>query len=236
MKKSLSNKNATVKKPKYKQFDCIESEKLDLRQAKAVLKYNPDIVILEYPNNNVDPGIELNNYSPLDKPKKLVDELLAPLSPNILAIHPWAQSDMLMWQNIVKLWSENKQVLVYKVDGPPDLTSEWLEVWNHMYPCAKKNWVWWVQIYLRERIMANNIQNMLDGYEDKPDPTILIFLQSFHWDHVRFLLTQPTKEEIWQYYFGNFSKEITQKTIVQKIQKLNPVFYSYWQRFSDFKD
>lgn len=223
-------------KPIYKQVNCNEKDKIDLRQAKAVLKFKPDIIILEYPNGTSTPGIELNNYSPLEKPIDLIEKRLKPLSEQVLNRHPWAQSDHFMWQNIVKLWSEDKQVLVYEIDGPPELTSEWLEVWAHMYPCATKNWVWWVQIYLRERLMANNMQRVLDEYITKSDPRLLIFLQSLHWEHVEYLLGKPTKEDIWQFYFGAFSKEVTRDTIAQKIKKLNPVFYSYWQRYSDFKE
>jgi hypothetical protein len=231
-------------KPKYKQVNCNETDKLDLRQARAVLKFKPDMIILEYPNDTSTPGIELNNYSPFEKPKDLIEERLKPLSDQVLNKHPWAQSDLYMWQNIAKLWSEGKQVLVYQIDGPSELTSEWLEVWAHMYPCSTKNWVWWVQIYLRERLMANNMQRVLDEYKTKSNPRTLVFVQNeysykgqikgLHWGHVEYLLGKPSKEDIWQYYFGAFSKEVTRNTIAQKIKKLNPVFYSYWQRYSDF--
>ncbi len=41
-------------KPIIHNVECTESAtKLDLRQARAVLRYKPDIIFLEYPNNNV---------------------------------------------------------------------------------------------------------------------------------------------------------------------------------------
>jgi hypothetical protein len=221
-------------KPKFIQVNCIESDKLDTRQAEAIKKYRPDVVLLEYPNNNKDPGIELNNFLPADKPNDLVRKLLAPLPPKVLKIHPWAASDRLMWTNINALWQEGHQVLVYKTDAPSELTSEWLEVWNHAYPQITKNWVWWVQIYLRERLMADNIKKILGDNAKNDRPVVAVFLQSFHWKHVKFLLTEPKKNEIWQYYFGQFKTEVGRKDIAERIKKLNPVFYKYWVRYSDF--
>ncbi len=220
-------------KPIYFQFDCKESNELDLRQANAVIKYKPDIIILEYPNNNKTPDSQFNNYSALKKPKKLVRGRLKEFSKEVLKIHPWVKADTIMWKNIVNLWEKNHQIFVYTVDAPNELTREWLEVWSHMYPCAEKNWLWWVKIYLREKIMAKNIQWILDNYQKKETPKILIFLQNFHWDHVKFLLNKPTKKEIWNYYFGNFP-EIDKQSIGLRISKLNKLFYKYWQEISDF--
>ncbi len=219
--------------PKYIQFDCVESEKLDLRQANAVLRHKPDIIILEYPNNNKTPDLEFNKYDALKKPKDLVKKRLKKFPDEILKIHPWAKADQIMWENVADLWAKDHQVFVYAVDAPNELTSEWLDVWRHMYPCVKKNWVWWVKIYLRERIMANNVQWVLRNYKGKENPTTLIFLQRFHWDHVKFLLKNPSKKEIWNYYFGKFS-EINRSDIAVKIESLNKVFYKYWKKFSDF--
>lgn len=220
-------------KPIYYQYDCEETNKLDLRQANAILKHKPDIVILEYPNNGKTPNLAFNNYPALKKPKQLVEKRLKKFPEQILKIHPWIKADVIMWNNINSLWKKDHQVLVYAVDAPNDLTKEWLEVWRYMYPCAKKNWLWWVQIYLREKIMANNIQWILDNYQDKKDPKILIFLQNFHWIHVKFLLKVPTKNKIWDYYFGKFI-EVDKQTIGGKIKNLNKIFYKYWNKVSDF--
>lgn len=81
--------------------------------------------------------------------------------------------------------------------------------------------------------MANNVQWILRNYKGKENPTVLIFLQSFHWDHVKFLLKNPSKKAIWNYYFGKFS-EINKSDIAIKIEGLNKVFYKYWKKFSDF--
>ena len=219
-------------KPKYIQVSCKETEELDLCQAEAVLKFKPDIIVLEYPNNNKTPDSPFNKYGALNKPKEMVAERLKEFPDEVLKIHPWVKADTIMWRNVASLWAQDHQVLIYVVDAPSELTNEWLEVWKHTYPCVKKNWVWWVKIYLRERIMANNVRWMLNNYKEK-NPTILVFLQSFHWDHVKFLLKNPSKDEIWNYYFGKFSA-VNKDNIEEKIKSLNKVFYKYWKRFSDF--
>ena len=210
-------------KPRYIQFNCREEDKPDLRQAKAVLKYKPDIIILEYPNNNKTPDLPFNKYGALKKPKNMVKNRLKKFPDKVLKIHPWLKADTIMWKNIAGLWAKGHQILIYAVDGPNELTGEWLEVWRHAYPCVTKNWVWWVRIYLRERIMANNIQWILHNYKDKEDPITLVFLQSFHWNHIKFLLKNPSKKAIWNYYFGKFS-EIKRSNIAVKIKKMNKVF------------
>lgn len=220
-------------KPKYIQFNCVESKALDLRQAKAILKHKPDIVILEYPNNKKTPDWEFNKYPALKKPKKLVSDRIKEFPPEVLKVHPWAKADTIMWRNIAGLWEKGHQIFVYSVDAPNELTKEWLDVWRGAYPCIQKNWVWWVQIYLREKMMAQHIKWILKNYKEKEDPTVLVFLQNFHWQHVKFLLTSPAKKEIWAYYFGRFS-EIDKKTIGARIKSLNKVFYKYWKSVSDF--
>ncbi len=138
-----------------------------MRQANAVLKYKPDIIILEYPNNNKTPNMELNNYAALKKPQKLVEDRLKKLPSSILKIHPWAKADTVMWQNIVNLWGKGHQVLIYKVDAPSELTKELLFKWPAPYPKIMRDWRWWVQIYLRERIMTDNIKWIFKNYKVK---------------------------------------------------------------------
>ena len=59
--------------------------------------------------------------------------------------------------------------------------------------------------------MEKNVEWALQDCTIKK-PTVLIFLQSFHWEHVKFLVKKPNKDEIWDYYFGKFS-EINKKQI-----------------------
>lgn len=212
--------------PKYIQINLPETDKLNLDQAEAVLKYKPDIILLEYPNNEKTPDTIYNNYSTKDKPLEKIKEQEESLQKQLVS-QPWAQADITMWKNIAKLWQEGHECLVYRTDAPSELANEWFLVWKNMYPCATKNWLWWVKIYLREKYMAENIKWILANYKTKADPTVLVFLQSFHWRHVKFLLKDPPPEKEWQYYFGKFDK-ITPGLVKETIQKLNSVFYKYW--------
>jgi len=220
--------------PKYHQFDCVEKNEPDDRQADAILKYRPDIIILEGPEREGKPDLIFNAYGPHEKPKKEIADVMDGLRIASKQFG-YAVSDMKAFENVQRLWNEGHNVLEYGVDGPKELRSEFYEVWNHCYPCAKKNWLWWVHIYLRERIMANHMANILKNYQDKPNPVILILLQSFHWKHVKFLLKNPSKVQVWGYYFGKFP-EVTPETIAEMIKRNNKVFYKYWMKYSDFKE
>jgi hypothetical protein len=230
------NKPSFNNNPVFHQINCAENRNgvLDLRQAEGIKKYQPDIVILEYPSNSEMPYFELNDFGALEKPKELVAQRLRPFSKELLKKDPWVAADIIMWQEIAKLWARGKQVFVYPTDGTFELISEWREVWNHMYPLSTQNWVWWVQIYLRERLMANNVNYVIRKHQDMQKPIVNIYLQNFHWQHVKFLLTHTKTDEIWQFYFGKFSSEVTKETITNEIQRLNPVFFKYWIEYSDF--
>lgn len=226
-------------KIKYVQVDVYEEinyrkwKKPDYRQAKYVLKYRPDIIVFESPMRKT-PSLDYNKYSCEKKPYNLVKNYQKQLKK--VAKIPGlgdALSDVPLWENIMKLWKENNNVLVYNIDGPHDLRKEFFEVWKYMYPCALKNWLWWVRIYLREKYMAQNMKWVLEKNKKMDKATIAIFLQSWHWRHVKFLMTNPSKKQIWDYYFGRF-KEVTPKNITAKIKKLNKVFYKHWQKVSDF--
>ncbi|MEI7890449.1 MAG: hypothetical protein WCI36_00615 [bacterium] len=202
---------------KYININCRETASLDLRQARAVLKYKPDIIFLEYPNDSQGDTFSMR------KP-------VANFAQKTLKINPWLMSDISMWENIKSLWKENIKTTIYAVDGPTDLVSEMLYEWQYMYPCAKRNWFWWVRIYLREKYMAKHISQVISKLDKKTDYTVLVFLQKFHWVHVQFLLTEPTEEETWKYYFGKF-KDIDPVFINSKIKERNKVFYKYWKKF-----
>ena len=204
----------------------------DYRQTKAVLRYRPDIIIFEKANNNKTSDTIYNKYDCKNKPIKSVRKYQRWLQAKSKEYGD-AESESPMWDNIMKLWSEDHNVLLYNADGSDELRREFFEVWKYMYPCALKNWLWWVRIYLREKYMAKNIKWILEKNKDKKNLTVAIFLQKFHWEHVQFLLKDPTKKQIWDYYFKNF-KGITRSNITEKIKKENKVFYKYWEKISDF--
>ena len=198
-------------KPKYIQVDCTEGNRVDLRQSKAILRYKPDLIFLEYSKVS---------SKPILKPVHI--------SKSIISKYPWTESDNFMWANIVKLWNRNHRVLVYAVDGPHDLVSG-----ANIYSCDKTrpykttSLFWWVRIYLRECFMVKNIKLILKQYKNKENPVILVFLQSFHWQHVKFLLSDPSKKAIWIFYFRRFG-ELTSKDVSRLVNEENKILFKYW--------
>ncbi|MFH1078153.1 MAG: hypothetical protein V1745_02640 [Patescibacteria group bacterium] len=205
------------------QVNCTESERLDLRQAKAVKTHKPDILILEYPNNQPMQIKGRRHFGPCSPMSDIPR-----ISTRAQKLTPWVRSDIAMWKAVTELRKKGHNVSAYAVDAPREIVTSWFDVWKNMYPCALKNWLWWVRIYIRERIMAEHVKSILQQHHEDNDLTILVFLQSFHWKHVQFLLTNPTKRKIWEYYFSRFH-EITPNTIGRKIKDNNPLFYRYWQ-------
>jgi hypothetical protein len=217
---------------KFHEFFVLEHNRPDYRLAKAILKYRPDILFLEMGSPTGDPDTIFNRHRPDKKPLPLVREIQKGLR-RASKEFGYAKSNILMWDNIVKLWREGHQLLVFNTDAPDDLRREFFEVWKNMYPSATKNWLWWVRIYLRERYMERNIRWALNHYRTVKQPIALVQFGGFHWRHVKFLLGNPPKEKIWKYYFGKFP-EINRKNIAQKIKKENKLFYRYWRKISGF--
>ena len=81
--------------------------------------------------------------------------------------------------------------------------------------------------------MTKNIKWVLEKHKDRKKMKIAIFIESFHWIHVKFLLKNPSKKRIWEYYFKRF-QDINIKNISQKIKQQNKIFYKYWEKISDF--
>ncbi len=222
-------------KPIFHQFNCRETQRADYRQARAVLRYKPDIIIFELPEKNGKSESPYNRLPCDKKPKKEIKLQIKNLVNEYKKSKDGvALSDAKTWENISRLWSTGVNTELFFVDAPKEFRQELHEIWSGCYPCAMNNWLWWVQIYLRERIMANHIQNILSTYKKKDAPVILVFLQSFHWTHVKYLLSNPSKEDIYRYYFGKFWK-INKKNIKGKIKDINKMFYKYWIKYSDIK-
>lgn len=216
-------------KPRFFQFDCLEKNRVDLREAKAILRYRPDIIIFEMPEINGKPDLIFNKYDCKNKPFKKLEEIQANLRKNAKQFK-YALSDVEVWKNIEYLWRENHDILLYNVDAPREVRQEFFEL-RHTYPLVPKKWVWGVKLYIRECIMANHIQNILKRYTRKSNPIILIFLQKYHWGHVKLLLKNPSKKEIWKFYFGKFS-EVTNKNIASEIKKQSNILYKYWLKLA----
>lgn len=220
-------------KPRFIQRSCVEGNKIDLRQADAVLDHKPDIIFFERPQNkNGKPGTVFNHYSCRTKPTKKINEIIK--EAKIAAKEfPYAEGDIFIWKNINKLWDEGINTQIYNVDSPQRMRAEGFYLFNKPisegYPGVRKDWLFWAYLYLRDSYMANNIRSVLKTYSLKPDPTICIFIESIHWQHIQFLLENPSKEKIWKYYFSRFPG-IKPNTLQRKIRERSKIIAEYWEK------
>lgn len=192
---------------KFIQVGCEERDGIDPSQAKAVLKYKPDIIVFEYPQENKTPETIFNKYTPDKKPKKELARMIKKLK-TASKNQPWVLSDVVVFENVSKLWDEGKQVYLYFVDAPSKITSARLEENNKLhrpFPKIKKYFWWWKKIYTRESYMTKHLKWILKKHMSK-DPKILIFLEKFHWNNVQFRLKAKSKEDIRAYYFSNIKR------------------------------
>lgn len=136
--------------PKFIQRDCVEGDKADLRQAEAVLKHRPDIIIFEMPQGgNRGPGTIFNRYSCANKPIEKVDEIIKRLK-IASKKYPYAASDIAVWENIKKLWGEGVNTLIYNVDAPDRMRREFSLFTKRGYPAVRKERLFWAYLYLRD--------------------------------------------------------------------------------------
>jgi hypothetical protein len=213
--------------PKFIQRNCIEGDKIDSRQALAVLKYRPDIIIFESPMEKGGPGMVFNKYPCDKKPLEKVDEIIKNCKISAKEF-PYAESGVALWENIKKMWSEGNNVQVYKVDTPQDLRREHF-LMHMQYPACRKDPLFWAYLYVRDKTMAKNIKLALNDYTGKKDPVVAIFMQSIHWKHVQFLMQAPKPSEVWKYYFGRFSK-LTKDEIEEILLRRSKILSRYWKK------
>ncbi len=216
------------------QFNCFEGDKIDLRQANAVLRYKPTCIFFESPG----PAKSIfNKYKPKEKPVQEFNTLIRELKKTGKE-YPWVNSEVYTFTNIKKLWDEGHDIKIYPIDGPSELLRVDLKKFSKAYnPRPERRgtqFAWWVRIYLREKIMTQAVKKILGGAEGKREGVILAFVQKFHWKNVQFQLSNPTQEEMYTYYFGAF-KEMNPQNIGIKVKETNPILYKYWKKYSDFK-
>ncbi|MFA6300901.1 MAG: hypothetical protein WC609_00955 [Candidatus Paceibacterota bacterium] len=214
------------------QYNCREEKGIDLRQANAVLRHRPDIIIDEAPSG--EGRTAQLGYNPNDSIKKQESKLkkLTKDMRKIAPKFPWVMSDIPKRKNVIKLQKIGHKTKIYAVDGPRKLLRESIKrKWDLIDKPRRRgiHLLWWTYIYLRERIMANKIEPLLKN----KNQTVLISMQKFHWLNVKFLLSKPTKDEIWENYFGRF-KNVNKKNISEIIKTKNKVLYKYWLKNSDF--
>lgn len=148
-------------KPRFIQRSCIEGNKIDLRQAEAVLKYKPDIIIFEMPKGKNGPSTIFNRYSCKNKPIDKVDKIISNLE-IVAKKYPYALSDVAVWKNIKKLWGQGINTQIYNVDSP-DLLRRGYVYFERKYSFLANKWLFWVYLYLRDFYMAKNIKIVFDN-------------------------------------------------------------------------
>jgi hypothetical protein len=216
---------------KIQQFSCREENAIDLRQSNALIKHKPDVVFWEAPSNKDFATLVFNPNDTFKKQESVIKDIIDNLK-HISKNNKWVLSDIKTYENTIKLLKGGHKIKMYNIDGPSELlTQTIINKWNLIEKPRHKgrNILWWVYIYLRERIMANNIKPLIKG----DNQMVLSFMQKFHWIHVKFLLSNPTKDEIWKYYFGEF-KNIKKSNIVEILKTRNKILYKYWLKYSDF--
>jgi len=221
------------KKIRFIQASCVEGKKIDLRQANVVEKYKPNMIFFELPPIRNNPSLIFNNYLVNKKPKQKIDERKTTLK-KISKKFPYAISDLRVWENIEKMWGEGNNVFLFNIDAPQKLRFHHFKLYGKLtYNQVKNKWWFWVFLFLREYEMKKNIEVILNKLKKKENPVIAIFLQSIHWNHVKFLLEEKSNEKVWNYYFKRFP-EITRENITEKIKEKDKVFFRYWKKINPF--
>lgn len=114
-------------KPRFIQENCAEGNRTDLRQARVVARYRPDIILFEYPAKSGNPSLVFNRYSPAKKPFKEVERRKRGFKIAARKF-PYALSDIHVWENIEKLWRGGHNVLLFNIDGPDDLRRDYFKL------------------------------------------------------------------------------------------------------------
>jgi len=127
--------------PKFIQFNCEEGDKVDLRQAKATLKYKPDIIVFELPKDSKELSAIFNHYSCENKPIKKIDLIIKNLK-KAAKKYPYAISDVFVWENIKKMWGQGINTQIYNVDSPDKIRREFFLFQKPIsagYPAVRKD-------------------------------------------------------------------------------------------------
>jgi hypothetical protein len=213
------------------QANCAEGKRADLRQAATVKKYKPDVIFFEMPSFGGNPSSPFNRYSIKKKPFAEVEKIKKGLRKEAKKT-PYALSDFFVWENIESLWRMGHDVLLFNIDASRDLRREGLTRHESMpLSRAKQTWEFWVYIYVRETMMAHFMEQVFKKRFGNKKIVAAVFLQSFHWQHVKFLLKHPSKEKIWRYYFGRFPK-LMPATITRELKSKAPILSRYWRKYN----
>jgi len=163
-----------------------------LKKARAIKKLKPDIVIFEYPKDS-EPGIYYNKFSPNKKPLVKFNKVKQGLTKGARK-HPWLAGDVKIFEEIENLWSSGKQVLLFNMDGPRELT-----VLCDKIVKSQNRFHFDVWNYCREQYMIKTIKQVRAKH---PKAKIIVLCHNSHWESIKFLLSNPSKQAIKKYYFA----------------------------------
>ena len=210
------------------QANCVEGGKIDPRQAKAVKRYKPDLIFFEMPSSEGNVSSPFNTYSVEKKPFKKIEKIKEGIRKEAKKI-PYALSDALVWDEIASLWAKGHNILLFNIDAPQELRRNAFLQYRHIaLSRAKRQWQFWAYLCVRDTIMARHMEKVLKKYGKGKKLVAAVFLQSIHWQHVQFLLKNPSQKRIWDYYFGRFPK-LTPDIVEGELPKENPILYRYWK-------
>jgi len=195
-------------------------------QAELIKKHKPDIVVFEIPYTHKMP---FNKYKADNKPLDEYRKMIAYLKRNSKK-YPQSQADLKIWENIYNLWREGKNTLVYNIDAPDEIRDYHFNK-NQKYNTVRNQWYFWVYLFIREMNMAKHMRPILEKIKSNQKVTIAIFLELNHWKHVKFLLSNPSRQQVWDYYFKRFP-ELSPKSIDENVKKFDKMYYKYWKKVS----
>lgn len=203
------------------------TERVGYKQAEEILRVKPDAVLFEYPTHKRNFLSEFNRFNPKEKPKQKILKWKGSYEVSSKK-YPWLKSKYKIVEAIEQLWNEGKQVYLFEIDAPIELTTV-----VEKHPLEGYFYMLWN--YLRDRYMIGNIkrvERLLDKKIGK-NSIVLVFCHDFHWENIHFLSNRPTKSEILSYYFSQ-DKIGSVKEIESDLKKKNKILYKFWKLKSGF--
>ncbi len=188
--------------------------RVSIKKANEILKIKPDIILFEYPQDS-EPGTFYNRFLPSKKPMKRFEKLKQSLRKSARK-YPWLIGDVKIFEAIEKLWCKNKQVLLFNMDGHSELTALCDRI-----VMSRNRLLFDVWNYLREQHMIKTIRKVRNEF---PRSKIVIICHNSHWRNIEFLLRNPSKKEINDYYFSRIDEYI--KFDLKKYK----ILQKYWNK------
>ena len=197
------------------------TKEVAFEKAAIILRTRPNAVLFEFPTAPGPSLSHFNRFPPHKKPKDLMEEFKRS-NVKDSARYPWLETENVVLEAIEKLWDEGKQVHLYEIDGPIELTSE---AEKHIPKGGLVNIAFH---YLRELYMHENIRRI--EHKLGRDAVAVVLCHNYHWQNLTFLMTEPTTKEIWKHYFGKETKEAVEASLSEK-----EILTKHWRLKSHFR-